>query len=86
MDRPGPNRGGDMLPLVYDLDAVAQEEQSLLAESVAGWSEKYPDVRVERRLVRGHAAGAFVTTARQAQLLVVGSRGRGDSAECCSAR
>ena len=72
--RTGP---GDMLPLVYDLDSLEQEAAALLAESIAGHSETYPDVLVKQELVRGHADEVLVDAGRTAELLVVGSRGRG---------
>lgn len=68
---------GDMLPLVYDRQEQAAEESLLLAEAVAGWSERYPDVPVRRRVVRDWPAPALVAESRAAQLLVVGARGRG---------
>jgi nucleotide-binding universal stress UspA family protein len=68
---------GVMLPLVYDPALVADEEGLVLAESMAGWAEKYPDVRIENKVRRGHAVHALITEARHARLLVVGSRGRG---------
>jgi nucleotide-binding universal stress UspA family protein len=49
----------------------------VLAESVAGWSEKYPDIEVERRTVRQQPVQALVEQAATAALLVVGCRGRG---------
>lgn len=72
--RTGP---GDLLPLVYDLDALEQESAAVLAEAVAGHTTKYPDVRVEQELVRGHADDVLIDAGRSAELLVVGSRGRG---------
>jgi nucleotide-binding universal stress UspA family protein len=72
--RTGP---GDQLPLVYDLDALRQEAAALLAESVAGHADKYPDVVVRQELVRGHADDVLIDAGRSAELLVVGSRGRG---------
>ena len=68
---------GDMLPVVYDLDALAEEATTLLAESIAGHTEKYPDVPVRREVVRGHADEVLVTAGQSADLLVIGSRGRG---------
>ncbi|HEU4947179.1 MAG TPA: universal stress protein [Kribbella sp.] len=68
---------GEQVPLVYDLDELEQENAAVLAESLAGHTEKYPDVTVNRKLVRGHTAEVLVEAARSAQLLVVGSRGRG---------
>ncbi|WP_054812646.1 universal stress protein [Nocardia arizonensis] len=59
---------------VADLEVA---EHTLLAERLAGWQEKYPDVRVTREVFadgpRHHLADASTT----AQLIVVGSRGRG---------
>ncbi|MFY1575714.1 universal stress protein [Verrucosispora sp. WMMD703] len=74
---PTPAGPGDILPLVYDLDAFRDEEERLLAEAVAGWSERYPEVPVRRRLVRGSPGRALVEESRTAQLVVVGARGRG---------
>ena len=54
-----------------------EEEERLLAESLAGWSGKYPDVRVEKVLRRDRAATALVEASSRARLVVVGSRGRG---------
>ncbi|WP_327004413.1 universal stress protein [Dactylosporangium sp. NBC_01737] len=73
-DATGP---GDTLPLVYDEDDLRDDEQRLLAESVAGWTDKFPDVNVRRRIVRGTPAGVLTRLSHDAELLVVGSRGRG---------
>ncbi|HEU4361252.1 MAG TPA: universal stress protein [Mycobacterium sp.] len=54
----------------------AQAEEAL-AERLAGWQESYPDVDVRRRLVWNHPAGHLLEEAEFAQLVVVGSRGRG---------
>jgi nucleotide-binding universal stress UspA family protein len=72
--RTGP---GDLLPLVYDLDELEQENAAVLAESIAGHAEMYSDVVVKEKLVRGHADDVLGEEALSAQLLVVGSRGRG---------
>jgi nucleotide-binding universal stress UspA family protein len=66
---------GDMLPLVYDPALVAGEEERVLAEALAGWPAKYPDVTVHRKLVRGHAGRALVEATRDARLVVVGRHG-----------
>ena len=68
---------GDMLPLVYDPDALADEERRLLGESLAGWAERYPNVVVHRELVRNRPGHALVERSAAAQLVVVGARGRG---------
>jgi nucleotide-binding universal stress UspA family protein len=66
-------------PLI-DWDAVETEEQVLLAERLAGWAAKYPDVAVERVVARDRPAHALRERSVGAQLLVVGSRGRGGMA------
>jgi nucleotide-binding universal stress UspA family protein len=68
---------GDMLPLVYDADDVQAEETRVLAEALAGWHDKYPDVVVRRELVRSGPRRALIEASGRAQLVVVGTRGRG---------
>ncbi|WNV87440.1 universal stress protein [Umezawaea sp. Da 62-37] len=59
-----------------EIEAV-QEREILLAERLAGWQEKYPDVAVERIVVRDRPVRALLRIAEHARLLVVGSRGHG---------
>lgn len=56
---------------------VADAEVAVAAEAVAGWSEKYPDVVVRRHVVNAHPVQALVDHCLGAELVVVGSRGRG---------
>ncbi len=50
----------------------------MLAESVAGLGEKYPDLIIQQRLETDtEPAKALVNIAAGARLLVIGSRGRG---------
>lgn len=65
---------------MMDWEAVAVEETAVLAERLAGWGQKYPDVTVRRETVRDTPARALVRASRDAQLVVVGSRGRGNAA------
>ena len=51
--------------------------QAALAEAMAGWAEKFPDVPIERTIVCGHPVQVLVRHAAEAALLVVGSRGHG---------
>ncbi|HEX2771765.1 MAG TPA: universal stress protein [Micromonosporaceae bacterium] len=74
---PVPIEPGDVVPMVYDEDALKSEEERLVAESLAGWSERYPDVPVRRKIDRGSAGRILVEESKAAQLVVVGARGRG---------
>jgi nucleotide-binding universal stress UspA family protein len=67
---------------LLDWDAIEADEHRLLAERLAGWSEKYPDVAVRRVVARDRPAHALIeqATGTAAQLVVVGSRGRGSAA------
>ncbi|GAA3434917.1 universal stress protein [Kutzneria kofuensis] len=63
---------------IVDWDAVQTRQEQHLAERLAGYAEKYPDVTV-RRVVEGcRARQLLLDQARGAQLVVVGSRGRAE--------
>jgi nucleotide-binding universal stress UspA family protein len=51
--------------------------EELLAERLAGWQERYPDVRVTRRLVCDTPARWLTEESHKVQLVVLGRRGRG---------
>jgi nucleotide-binding universal stress UspA family protein len=72
--RTGP---GDVVPLVFDTEALRAEEDRVLAESVAGLADRYPEVPITRRLIPGRAALALIEESTTAQMIVVGARGRG---------
>lgn len=57
--------------------ALAQEEERLLSEALAGRRERYPEVAVEHRAVHGRTRETLIEASRSAQLVVVGARGRG---------
>ena len=63
--------------VLLDPARIEQEERALLAERVAGWADKYPDVSVHQTLLQGRAVTELLGQTKQAQLLVVGSHGRG---------
>jgi nucleotide-binding universal stress UspA family protein len=70
--------------LLVGWDAAETREREILAERLAGWPdgrmagwpEKYPDVTVRRVVAGGKPAALLLKEAGDAQLLVVGSRGR----------
>lgn len=64
---------------VLGMDWHEYEDQGheVLAERLAGWQEQYPDVHIQRRIVCDRPARWLVDESEQAQLVVVGSRGRG---------
>lgn len=59
------------------LQRLADEAHEVVAERIAGFGSDYPDVEVERIIVPDGPAAQLVEHAKDAQLLVVGSRGRG---------
>ncbi|TWP45724.1 universal stress protein [Lentzea tibetensis] len=63
--------------LAIDWDRAEESERRLLAQRLAGWQEKYPDVRVHRVVLRDRPVRALMRYGADAQLLVVGSHGRG---------
>jgi len=62
---------------VVDWTAVKAEAERSLAEGLAGWQELYPDVTVHRLVVRDRPARQLIEQSKLAQLVVVGSHGRG---------
>lgn len=55
---------------------LSEEEERLVAETVAGLCEKYPDVTVTESYRRGDPVRQLVEASRTAALVVVGTRGR----------
>ena len=63
--------------LGMDWRTYRDEGDEVLGERLAGWQERYPDVRVQRRLVCDVPARWLVDESKNAQLVVLGSHGRG---------
>ena len=64
-------------PWTGDWTQIASQESALISELLAGWTDRYPDVLVERHVVRGDPVVELLEQSGHASLLVVGSRGRG---------
>ena len=80
-DKPLNHALGDY-PLDINAAGIDQAEHLLLETELAGWEQKYPEVPVRMRILRGRPAPnllryAVTTGTQPAQLMVVGSRGRG---------
>lgn len=68
---------GTMQPIVYEAQIGAEQESRSLEETLAVWREKYPDVEVLSEIVQGRPARVLGGVSARADLLVVGTRGRG---------
>ncbi|MGW5516231.1 universal stress protein [Nocardia africana] len=63
--------------ILYSAREVEVRERAVLAERLAGWQEKYPEVAVTRRVSLADPGAVLLESSKSAQLLVIGSRGRG---------
>jgi nucleotide-binding universal stress UspA family protein len=63
--------------LGMDWRQFEDEGHEVLAERLAGWQEQYPDVPIRRRVVCDQPARWLIEESDQAQLVVLGSHGRG---------
>lgn len=69
----------DLMSYEARLD-VAEEHELSVAESIAGYAERYPDVHVTQHQEEEDPARSLVMASEDADLIVLGSRGRGDAA------
>jgi nucleotide-binding universal stress UspA family protein len=53
------------------------EQEGITSAAIAGWTEKYPDVDVRTHVLQGRPTDILVDASDGAELVVVGSRGRG---------
>lgn len=67
----------DPVTQVRELFDEATVADSVVAERLAGFREQYPDVNIEHHVVMDRPEHAILERGRGAQLIVVGSRGRG---------
>ena len=64
-------------PTPTEITQIEDGEHALLSQRLAGWRETYPDVEVHRRVIFGRSTPALLDFGESAQLVAVGSRGRG---------
>lgn len=74
------------LGLTVDWESIEAAERQLLERQLADYRTRYPEVSVAPVVVRDRPPRTLLDHAKNAQLVVVGSRGRGGSAACCSDR
>ncbi|MBF6449396.1 MULTISPECIES: universal stress protein [Nocardia] len=71
------DRSSGLDPAIVGWDAIRESEDAVLAETLAGYSERYPDVKVRREMVLDRPVRSLLDASENAQLVVVGSHGRG---------
>lgn len=64
-------------PAITLFEDIGDEEVRATADVLARWRERFPDVDVRQRVVAGRPAPELIECSGGAELLVVGSRGRG---------
>ncbi|GAA3431775.1 universal stress protein [Kutzneria kofuensis] len=69
--------GGQHQPFVLDWNAIRDAEEKVLAQRLGGWQDRYPDVEIRHVVERDRPAQGLLRQSARAQLVVVGSRGRG---------
>jgi nucleotide-binding universal stress UspA family protein len=71
-----PRNAMEVYPDLYlaNMQSMAEE---VLALSLAGLSARYPDLRIVRRVERGHPSHILAGVAENARMVVVGTHGRG---------
>lgn len=59
----------------YDPIDYPREQESLLVGSLGRWRDKFPQVAIDVRVIRGQAVGTLAAASARAELLVVGCHG-----------
>ncbi|WP_067185040.1 universal stress protein [Microtetraspora niveoalba] len=63
--------------VVYDVDEIQHAFRQAAMDKLGDLQERFPDLEVTLDIVRGHPVAALVDASEKADLVVVGSRGRG---------
>ena len=58
-------------------EELVAEQGRITSEAIAPWTEKFPEVEVRTEVAEGRPADVLVGASENAELVVVGSRGRG---------
>jgi nucleotide-binding universal stress UspA family protein len=69
--------GFAMGALVDTWSELEEEQQDITSAVIARWTDKYPDVDVRTQVIQGRPAEILIDSSAGAELIVVGSRGRG---------
>jgi nucleotide-binding universal stress UspA family protein len=69
--------GVAMSALVEPWHELVTEQEQITAEAMAPWTQKFPEVDARTHVVEGRPADVLVDASERAELVVVGSRGRG---------
>lgn len=65
------------VPVAIDWTAVIAAERATFSKSMTTWRARYPDVEVVLHLEQGHPRKVLAEASTDADLVVVGARGRG---------
>ncbi|WP_018653222.1 universal stress protein [Actinomadura flavalba] len=76
-EEPMPLGGAALGPIIYEAYEDGSVQERELAEALAGRRERYPDVEVVAEVVPGRPVRVLTGVSARADLLVLGSRGRG---------
>jgi nucleotide-binding universal stress UspA family protein len=72
-------------PPGFDPDEATATERAALEEPLEQWRRTFPNVETTVEVAAGNPASTLVEASRDAQLVVIGTRGRAPGG-CCSAR
>ncbi|GAT69845.1 universal stress protein UspA [Planomonospora sphaerica] len=63
--------------IVYDMDEIRRAQYQVVADKLASWRQTYPQVKVIEDVRSGHPVEVLTAASEGADLVVVGSHGRG---------
>jgi nucleotide-binding universal stress UspA family protein len=69
--------GVALTALVEPWGELVAEQRLITADAIGRWAEKFPDVEVQTLVMQGRPADVLVDASERAELVVVGTRGRG---------